>query len=150
MTTTVTSLADYEIVRVAVPLPGQKQIMVRGLSSDDLTYLISLHLEEIIKAVKLYQESRADILVTGNFSQFIMTIARDFPGVIAEVISAATDSHDEASRATARKLPMPTQMLLMDAIVKLTMEEAGGLKNLLAEMQARLAKSGVALRTAQG
>jgi hypothetical protein len=134
-------LEDYVIPKKAIPLPGGKQLEVRGLCADDLTFLVSLHLPEITKALKLYQESRSDILTSGNISQFVMTLARDFPGLVAEVISAAADSLTDKARVVAGRLPVATQIIILNEIVTLTMEDAGGLGNLLAEMRERLVKA---------
>lgn len=135
---TTINLEDYAIPKAKVPLPGGKQIEVRGLCADDITFLVQLHLPEITKALKLYQESRNDILVKGNVQQFVMTLARDFPGLVAEVISAATDSRSDKAREIAAKLPVATQIVALNEITRLTMEDGGGLKNLLAEMRDRL------------
>lgn len=137
MTTTI-NLRDFEIPRTAVPLGRGKQIMVRGLSADDLTFLISIHHGPITRALALYQEQRPTIVRTGRLTEFIMVLARDFPDLVAEVISAATDSLDDTTRAVAKKLPFTVQLGALNEIVKLTMEEVGSLKNLLAEMRQRL------------
>lgn len=137
MTETI-QLEDFAIPRAAVKLPGGKQFMVRGLSSDDLSLMVSQHLPEIVKAVELYQERRQSVMDTGSLTGFLMTFAKDFPAVLAEVISAATDSTSEKAREVARKMPLPIQLAALNEITRLTMEESGGLKNLLAEMRARL------------
>jgi hypothetical protein len=137
-------LKDYVIPRAKITLPGPKVdgekpfFEVRGITLDDMTFLVNQHLEPITRALKLYQESREDILKTGNLSGFVMTLARDFPALAAEVISAASDSLDEATRAVAAKLPLSVQISALSEIVRLSLEDAGGLKNLLAEMQARI------------
>ncbi len=137
-------LEDFTIPRKAVPLPGGKaQIEVRGLCADDITFLVQLHIPEITKALKLYQESRGDILVKGNITQFVMTLARDFPGLVAEVISAASDSLSDKGRSVAARLPVATQIAVLNEVTRLTMEDAGGLKNLLAEMRERLVSASV-------
>jgi hypothetical protein len=138
-------LRDYQIPRSRITLPGKPVggekpfIEVRGLCADDLTFLIGQHLGPITRAVKLYQESREDVMTTGNMAGFVMSLARDFPDLVAEVISAACDSLDDETRNVARQLPITSQIAAMSEITKLTLEDAGGLKNLLAEMQARLA-----------
>lgn len=139
-------LRDYTIPRAKVPLPGKASpggekpfFEVRGLCADDLTLLITLHHGPITKALKLYQESRADILTTRNITGFIMTLVKDFPDLVSEVISAATDSLDDETRQVARKLPITTQITALNEIVKLSMEEVAGLKNLLAELRERIA-----------
>lgn len=137
-------LRQYVIPKATVPLPGKAvdgvkpSFEVRGLCADDLTFLISLHHEPITRALKLYQESREDILATGRLNGFVLTLIKDFPALIAEVISAANDALDDETRAVVRKLPITTQLAAVTEIVRLTVEDAGGLKNLLAEMQEHL------------
>lgn len=137
MTQTI-ELKDFEIPRSAVPVGRGKQIMVRGLSADDLTFLISLHHGPIVRAIKQYQETREHILQNGRLADYLMILIRDFPDLVAEVISAATDSLDDTTRAIAKKLPIGVQITALNEITKLSMEEVGGLKNLLAEMRARI------------
>lgn len=137
-------LKDYVIPRAKITLPGKAKggekpyFEVRGITLDDMTFLIGQHLEPISRAVKLYQESREDILATGNLQGFVMTIARDFPDLAAEVISAASDSLDDETRKVAKQLPIATQIHALSEIVRLSLEDAGGLGNLLAEMRARI------------
>lgn len=137
-------LADYEIQRERIELPGKAvdgvkpHFMVRGLCLEDMTFLVQNHLGPITRAAKLWQEQRADVIRTGNLAQFILTVVKDFPELAAEVISAAADELNEIATAKARRLPIASQIAALTAITRLTMEDAGGLKNLLAEMQARL------------
>jgi hypothetical protein len=137
-------LRDYIIPRSPIPLPGKKVdgkgpfFEVRGITLDDMTFLVQQHLAPITKAIKLYQESREDIIKTGNLSGFVMTLAADFPNLAAEVISAASDSLDDQTRNVAKNLPIATQIHALSEITRLTLEDAGGLKNLLAEMRARI------------
>lgn len=141
-------LRDYAIPKARVTLPGKPVngekpfFEVRGLCVDDLTFLISLHHEPITRALKTYQESRADILTSGRLESFIMTLIKDFPALVAEVISASSDALDDATRGIARKLPITVQLAALSEISRLTMEDSGGLKNLLAGMQERLKDAG--------
>lgn len=137
-------LADYTIPRERITLPGKAvdgvkpYFEVRGLCLDDMTFLIQNHLGPITRALKLWQESREDVLRSGNLGQFVMTVAKDFPDLAAEVISAAADELDVGATAKAKQLPIATQILSLNTITRLTIEDAGGLGNLLAEMQGRL------------
>lgn len=137
-------LKDFTIPRAKITLPGpavdgeRPYFEVRGITLDDMTFLVGQHLGPITRAIKLYQESREDVLKTGNLHGFIMTLARDFPDLAAEVISAASDSLDDATRKVARQLPISVQVHALSEITRLSLEDAGGLKNLLAEMQARI------------
>ena len=67
-----------------------------------------------------------------------LRLAKDFPELGAEVISAGADEFDDEATAKARQLPIATQIMALNAIAKLSMEDAGGLGNLLAEMRRRL------------
>jgi hypothetical protein len=120
-------LADYTIQRERIPLPGKPVngvkpfFEVRGLNLDDMTFLVQRHLGPITRALKLWQESREDVLRTGNLSQFVMTLARDFPELGAEVISAAADELNDEATNKARQLPIATQIMALNAISKLSM-----------------------------
>jgi hypothetical protein len=137
-------LKDYVIPRSRITLPGKAVdgekpfFEVRGITLDDMTFLIGQHLGPITRALKLYQESREDIMAKGNLQGFVMTLARDFPDLGAEVISAASDSLDDETRKVAKQLPIATQVHALSEIVRLSLEDAGGLGNLLAEMRARI------------
>ena len=134
-------LKQHEILRAAVPLGRGKQFMVRGITAEDLTFLVTMHHAPITKAVKLWQDSREDIFTSKNLTGFILTLVKDFPDLVSEVISAAADSLDDETRAVARKLPVTTQILAINEIVRLTMEEADGIKNLLAELREKIGAS---------
>lgn len=138
-------LKDFQIPRSRINLPGKRGpdgekpfFEVRGLCLEDMTLLVNQHLGPITRALKLYQESREQVLATGSLQGFIMTLARDFPELAAEVISAASDSLDDDTRKIARQLPISIQVMALSEITRLSLEDAGGLKNLLAEMQAQL------------
>lgn len=137
-------LKDFVIPRAKVTLPGKPVngekpfFEVRGITLDDMTFLVNQHLDPLTRAIKLYQESRDDILKTGNLQGFVMALARDFPDLAAEVISAASDSLDEQTRKIAKQLPIATQIHALSEIIRLSLEDAGGLGNLLAEMRARI------------
>lgn len=144
-------LKDFVIPRKRIELPGKAVngvkpfFEVRGLTLDDLTFLVQQHLDPIVRAVKMYQESREDILRTGNLQGFVLALARDFPALAAEVISAASDSLDDETRNVAAKLPISVQIVALTEITRLTVEDAGGLGNLLAEMRGRLKDAASAL-----
>jgi hypothetical protein len=137
-------LSDYTIQRERITLPGKAVdgvkpfFEVRGLCLEDMTFLVQRHLGPITRALKLWQESREDVIRTGNMQQFVLSLVSDFPELAAEVISAAADELDEGATAKARQLPIASQIAALTAISRLSMEDAGGLGNLLAEMRQRL------------
>ena len=140
-------LSDYTIPREQIALPGKPVngvkpfFEVRGLCLDDMTYLVQRHLGPITRALKTWQESREDVIRTGNLQQFVLTLIKDFPDLAAEVISAAADELDEKATQTAKKLPLAAQISALTAISRLTMEDAGGLGNLFTKSNSSAAYS---------
>ena len=137
------AIKDVKIARSTIAAPGKATFDVRGLCLEDMTFLISRHIGPITRALKMYQESQQDIVATGNIQGFVLSVVKDFPALASEVISVAADEHDDEALEIARRLPIGTQIAALTEITRLTVEEAGGLKNLLAEMQARIGSAGV-------
>jgi hypothetical protein len=115
-------LSDYTIQRERITLPGKAVdgvkpfFEVRGLCLEDMTFLVQRHLGPITRALKLWQESREDVIRTGNMQQFVLSLVSDFPELAAEVISAAADELDEGATAKARQLPIASQIAALTAI----------------------------------
>lgn len=104
---------------------------VRGLALPDITYLVTHHLGDLVKAVDLYQERKG--MARWNktsLTTFATIIARDFPLLTAEIVSVCADEEGQLDKIM--KLPFLVQINAMLIVCKLTMEEAGGLKNLSA------------------
>lgn len=120
------SWADYQPPTAEVPLGGGATGTVRGLNVDDLSILIANHLEPISHAVALYAKSQKDVYSKANLHAFVISTASQFPGLISEVISLAAD---EPALKT-RKIAMGVQIAALNEIVRLTLEELGGLGNL--------------------
>lgn len=120
------SWADYQPPTAEVPLGGGATGKVRGLNVDDLSVLITNHLEPISKAVALYAKSKKDVYTTANLHAFVISTASEFPGLISEVISLAADE----PALKDKKIAMGVQIAALNEILKLTLEELGGLGNL--------------------
>lgn len=126
-------LSEYQTPRIDVPLDTSGTVVsVRGLNLDDLALLLQDHLEPISKAMEMYQRSKNDIFSNSNFQGFVLGILKDFPGLVSEVISIAADEPE----ARKVKLPLGFQTSAISAVMKLTLEEAGGLGNLFASLAA--------------
>ena len=120
------SWADYQPPTAEVPLGGGATGMVRGLNVDDLSVLITNHLEPISKAVALYAQSKKDVYTKASLHAFVISTASEFPGLISEVISLAADEPS----LKGRKIAMGVQIAALNEIIRLTLEELGGLGNL--------------------
>jgi hypothetical protein len=123
-------LKDFKVPTADIPLNKEISITVRGLGLDDLSCLVATHLDSISKAAELYNRSKEDIFATANMQGFILTLAKDFPGLVSEVISIAADEPD----AKDVKLPFPIQLRALTEISRLTLEDAGGMGNLFATL----------------
>jgi hypothetical protein len=126
------ALKDHVTPRHIVPLLGDNGVAVRGLNLDDFSFLLGEHLEAASKIADLYSKHKNSIFSQKPFQDFILSIAKDFPGLVSEVISVAADEPDTKDI----RLGIGLQISVLNAIIKLTMEEAGGLGNLIAQLRA--------------
>lgn len=120
------SWTDYQPPRAEIPLGGGKTGSVRGLNSDDLAILVTNHLEAISKAVALYAASKRDVYSTKNLHSFVISVATEFPGLLMEVISLGADEPS----LKEKKVALGVQIPALQEIIRLTLEELGGLGNL--------------------
>lgn len=120
------SWTDYKAPTAQIPLGNGTTGEVRGLNADDLAVLITNHLEPISKAVALYAAQKRDQFSTANLHAFVIQTASEFPGLVSEVISLAAD--EPAVRE--KKIALGVQIAALNEILKLTLEEVGGLGNL--------------------
>lgn len=139
------ALRDHITPRTIVPLLGDNTVAVRGLNLDDFTFLLGEHLEAASKIAELYAQHKNAIFTTKPFQEFVLGIAKDFPGLVSEVISIAADEP-----GSEIKLGLGLQLAVLHAVIKQTMEEAGGLGNLFAQLRAVGAGALVASLEAKG
>lgn len=126
------ALRDHVTPRHNIPLVDGNSVDVRGLNLDDFSALLGNHLEAASKIADLYAKHQKSIFSKKPFQEFILSVAKDFPGFVSEVISAAADEPD----AKSVKLSIGLQLAVLNSVIKLTMEEAGGLGNLIAQLRA--------------
>lgn len=131
-------LAGYEIIRERVTLPKRPTeteapfFEVRGLGLPDIEHLVSYHLGDLVKAVDLYIQKKNGRMAASSLQEFALIIARDVPALVTEIIYIATDEEGAEILAKVKRLPVLVQINALLQISKLTSEEAGGLKNLIA------------------
>ncbi len=125
-------LAQHVTPRMIVPLLDGNSVSLRGLNLDDFSALLVDHLEPISKIAELYAEHKNSVFSNKAFQGFLIGIAKDFPSIVMEVISMSSDEPD----AKGVRLATGLQISCLTAIMKLTVEEAGGLGNLFAQLGA--------------
>lgn len=129
------SLATYVVERTTIPLkPPNKDISIRGLNIVDLTAIIGDHLTDVEALYSIYQAMKVSIYSQNTLNRFIVEMLKSAPHLVAEVISRAADEPAPEAIQNAQKLPLPVQVACLNAVVRLTFEEVGGLKNLLATL----------------
>lgn len=103
-----------------------KSLTVRGLSSEDLTYAIRRHKDQLNQLFAFVEGNLDEASVTALGAELL----DKFPDVIALLITLATD-RNVSDVQQVRRLPAPVQLKLMMAIYRLTIEDTGGLQDFL-------------------
>ena len=132
-------------VRAAKPAKGDKpavpeqKITVRGIGLQDIRKLLRVHgpgmaklFDDSMKAVTIAAATQGekpapevDPLDAGNI---MIAALEQAPDLIADLIVLATDSPNTVEAfKVAERLPLPVQLKALTEIVRLTLEEHGGL-----------------------
>jgi hypothetical protein len=124
------ALSDFQVARKPVLFRGEPLIEVRGLALNDISFLIRDHLDQLNALFDMYDkpETRESALVES--AQFAITLIKQAPDLVAQMIVLAADEQ-QSMLDVARKLPLPTQVEAVRAIIELTFEEAGGAKKFI-------------------
>lgn len=125
------SLSDFEIGYETVE-SRRGSFQVRGANAEDLFFVANHYLADILNMLGALGDSEDDLRgITGDrLPSILLLVVKDFPDLIAEMISRCSD--EEGQKSKAAKLPFTIQLDAMTKIVTLTIEEAGDLKNLAA------------------
>lgn len=130
------SIESYEIPRLPVEHNEKTIFTVRGLDVTDLTFLAQNYLTDILKAVEAYGAQAGGRVERKGLTEFVLMAAKDFPSLAAEIISRCADEPGQTEKAA--KLPFMIQLKALRAVMLLSTEEAGGLKNLIAVLAAAM------------
>lgn len=109
---------------------------VRGLNLDDFTHLVRLHLDDLQALRELYDRMKVDVYTRANMDKFVYAMLASAPGLAAEIISLAANDAEHADNY--RKLPLPISVQALAEVVRLTLEEVGGLNPLMESLAAVL------------
>lgn len=129
------SLRTFKPVTVKVPYTdanGESSLQIRGLSLQDLTTLISAHVEDLEAVAEAVMGAMDNTLTPESISVLMATVLRDFPDLVANAIALAADEPDAADAAAL--LPMSTQVAALRALVSLSFDEVMTIKKLIADM----------------
>lgn len=132
------TLADFEPATHTIKL-RKGSIAVRGLNLTDLARLVAAHQAELEAAFTLFGGRATS--GAGQMDLAALALARDFPGLAANIIAAACDEPDQGDKA--RLLPFPVQVEALSAIGRLTFEDIGGLEPFLRTLTSLVAGLGL-------
>lgn len=120
------SLAEYQPHRETITSRGLS-VQVRGLALDDVTMLFQKNMDDINKLFEIYGKGQPMVEQISESVQIATRLISEAPGVAARVIALACDEPEEEEKA--RKLTLPLQIKVIQKIIELTFEEAGGVRN---------------------
>lgn len=133
-------MTDFFISTEAIewgPEARRNTITVRGLSFEDFTVLFSQfgkETDKIFQFIESLQESgKADF----DAKAFGAELIASAPKAVASLIALAADMPDRATQVA--RMPLPVQIRALEAIYRMTVEEAGGIADFLAQVT-RIAK----------
>lgn len=133
-------ISAYTIRTARVPLGKDNDFEVRALTFPDLTAMVTQNMPAFVAVLSKYQEARGDVFARRNIMELATMVARDFPTLATEIISACVVNEPvtEETRTKIGNMPAPVQMMAIIEIARITAEEAGGLGNLIADFRQRI------------
>lgn len=148
------ALSDYVVPRTEIKIGIDNSMSVRGLALEDITFLVSVHKEDIDTLIEMFRaKSMAhvtnksapggvinpaliDEMVRKSGDDLISGFLQQFPLLAANVIATACDEPE--SWQAARTLPLPLQIEALLSVAKLTFEDAEGFKKFVGNVAAVL------------
>lgn len=116
---------------------GDGKITVRGVSVPDLIVLVQTYGPQATMVFQKVQQGGS--LQEKDVRLLLGSLIGEFSDMAAACIALAADSYDEATINTAKRLPMPVQVEVLEAIFTLTFYSEGELKKLMESLTRMLA-----------
>lgn len=122
-------LTDLGFATDIVKLAGGKELVVRGISPDDILRIARIHADAFTKLFDKFAGGELDSLELEDTGKIAQSLAQDAPTVVADIIAYAAD--DPEGRAVALRLPFSVQVEALRKIALLTFATEGGVKKVL-------------------
>jgi hypothetical protein len=123
------SLQDFKVPTEEVAFRGGV-LVLRGLALNDISTLVRDYLAELNVLFAMYGNEETRETALAESARFAITIIKETPNIVAQMIVLASDEPQEHLHIAAR-LPLPIQTECVRKIIELTFEEAGGAKKFL-------------------
>lgn len=122
-------LADFRPTKVEIEHNGKPLVSVRGLCLDDISILVRAHL---ITLNKIAEQAKAGVQggVFGVNDLFMLELIAKAPDAMWDIIALASDEPEYGDNA--RKMPASLQIKILTEVMRLTLEDIGGPKALIA------------------
>jgi len=124
---------DTELVTVKRRKEEPFTFHVRGLNILDLTAIVKAHFPDLGALGELYNKAGGATMTEASMVRLCHQLIGNAPGLVAHIIARATDNPDAVNGAA--RLPFMAQVDALQKIGRLTFEEAGSLKKMMADLQ---------------
>lgn len=96
---------------------------VRGMNSEDITFLTMHYLEDMKATVAKY--AGKGVLPRDRVADVIIEVAKDFPSMVVEIISRCAEAESAEDVQKFRRLSFVKQIEALKAIAILTVDDGG-------------------------
>ena len=111
---------EIETTRITV---GKGYFDVRGMNTDDVTFLTTHYLEDMKAVIAKYGQVNG--VRRDRVADLVMDLAKDFPSMVVEIISRCAESTGPDDVEKFRRLSFVKQIEALKAIVILTVQDSG-------------------------
>lgn len=114
---------NFEIETTEIKVGKTGSLTVRGMNSEDLTFLTVHYLDDAKKLVAKYADK--GVIQKNAVADLIIDLARDFPTMVVEIISRCAEAESAEDVEKLRRLSFVKQIEALKAIAVLTAEDGG-------------------------
>lgn len=124
------NLKSIRIKREVVDVTDDQSFDVRAVSTNDLMVLVSEHGPTLglIFGKLTGGAQKPGSLTTDTVQHLVFDMAREFPGIAAEIIALAADAYDSEGIKMAGDLPITVQVTAIEKVFHLTFASEGDIK----------------------
>lgn len=127
---------DYAAPTTTITSQGKPVIDVRGLSFVDISLLINSHRADMEKLWAMYNEFKrkdgGDLVGDALVMRYGFELLNEAPGILANIIALGADEQERIEQIS--RLPATVQIDSLVAIFKMTIEDFGGVKKMMATL----------------